>query len=413
MRVRKGKIVIFSLLVIAILATVLLTGKQVAQDITLGLDLQGGFEVLYEAQPQEKGQKITENTLKDTAQALSRRIDVLGVTEPQITVEGEDRIRVQLAGVKDQDKAREVLGKPAKLTFRTPDGKKVLMDGSDLKEGGAKQDYDQSGQPAVTVQFKSADKFKKLTQKYIGQPIPIYLDEQQLSAPVIQEAIPNGEAIISGNFTAEEAQELAELLNAGALPVDLKEIHSFAVDASLGKESLQQSVEAGLYGVLIIFIFVIGYYRLPGLVAVLTLISYTYLVLLAFSLLQVTLTLPGIAALILGVGMAVDANIIMYERIKEEMRYGKRISSALRAGSRRSFLTILDANITTIIAAAVLFYFGTSSVRGFAVSLITGIVVSFLTAVALSRIMLNLLVRSNLFRRPGWFGVKESEIGEL
>ncbi|PTX55347.1 SecD/SecF fusion protein [Melghirimyces profundicolus] len=412
MRVRKGKIVIFSLLVIAILATAALTGPQVAKSITLGLDLQGGFEVLYQAKA-EKGQKITRKVLNDTAQALSRRIDVLGVTEPQISVEGEDRIRVQLAGVKNQDKAREVLGKPAKLTFRSPDGKKVLMDGADLKQGGAKQDYDPNNQPAVTVQFKNAEKFRELTRKYVGQQMPIYLDDQELSAPVIQEPIPNGEAIISGNFTVEEAKELAELLNAGSLPVDLKEIHSFAVDSALGKESLKMSMEAGVYGIIIIFIFMIGFYRMPGLVAVLTLISYGYLVLLAFSLLNVTLTLPGIAAFILGVGMAVDANIIMYERIKEEMRYGKSIPSALRSGSRRSFLTIFDANITTIIAAAVLFYFGTSSVRGFAVSLITGIVVSFLTAVALSRIMMTLLVRSNLLRRPGWFGVKESEIGEL
>ncbi|SMO38594.1 SecD/SecF fusion protein [Melghirimyces algeriensis] len=412
MRVQKGKIVIFSLLVIAILATVALTGQQVAKNITLGLDLQGGFEVLYQAKP-ENGQKITPKVLNDTAQALNRRIDVLGVTEPQISVEGTDRIRVQLAGVKNQDKAREVLGKPAKLTFRTPDGKDVLLDGKDLKEGAAKQDIGDRGQPIVTVEFKNADKFAKTTKKYLGKPMPIYLDDQEISAPVINSVISNGEAMIEGGFTTEEAKEFAELLNAGSLPVDLKEIHSFAVDSALGKESLMKSMEAGLYGILIIFIFMIGFYRMPGLVAVVTLVSYLYLVLLTFSLLQVTLTLPGIAALILGVGMAVDANIIMYERIKEEIRYGKSIPSALRSGSRRSFLTIFDANITTIIAAAVLFYFGTSSVRGFSVSLITGIVISFFTAVALSRILMTLLVRSNMLRRPGWFGVKESEIGEL
>lgn len=413
MRVRKGKIAIFSLLVIAILVTVILTGKQVADSITLGLDLQGGFEVLYEAKPLEKGQKITPSTLSDAAQAVNRRINVLGVSEPQITVEGNDRIRVQLAGVTDPDKAREVLGKPAVLTFRAPDGEKILMRGTDLKEGGASQDYDEQGRPIVSVEFKDAKKFAKYTKEYLGQPMPIYLDQELLSDPVIQDVIAGGKAQISGGFTTQEAKELADLLNAGALPVKLKEKQSFAVDSTLGKESLMKSLEAGLYGILIIFIFMIGYYRMPGLVAVITLVTYGYLVLLVFSLLHVTLTLPGIAAFILGVGMAVDANILMYERIKEEMRFGKSIPSAFRSGSRRSFLTIFDANITTVIAAAVLFYFGTAGVRGFSVSLITGIVVSFLTAVALSRILLNLLVKSNLFRRPGWFGVKEGEIGEL
>ncbi|GGA40296.1 hypothetical protein GCM10007416_11580 [Kroppenstedtia guangzhouensis] len=413
MRVRKGKMVIFSLLVISILVTVALTGQQVANRITLGLDLQGGFEVLYEAEPLEKGQKITASTLNDAAQAVSRRIDVLGVSEPQITVEGEDRIRVQLAGVTDPDKARDILGKPAVLTFRAPDGKKVLMRGTDLKEGGAKQDYNENGQPIVSVKFKDPKLFAKYTKEYLGQPMPIYLDQQELSSPVIQDVIAGGNAQISGNFTTEEAKELANLLNAGALPVKLKEKQSFAVDSTLGKESLMKSLEAGVYALLIIFIFMIGYYRLPGLVAVITLVTYGYLVLLVFSLLHVTLTLPGIAAFILGVGMAVDANILMYERIKDEMRHGKSVPSAFKSGSRRSFLTIFDANITTVIAAAVLFYFGTAGVRGFSVSLITGILVSFLTAVALSRILLNLLVKSNLFRHPKWFGVKEGEIGEL
>ncbi|QKI81867.1 protein translocase subunit SecD [Kroppenstedtia eburnea] len=413
MRVRKGNMVIFSLLVIAILVIVALTGQQVANRITLGLDLQGGFEVLYEAKPLEKGQKITASTLSDAAQAVSRRIDVLGVSEPQISVEGNDRIRVQLAGVTDPDKAREILGKPAVLTFRAPDGKKVLMRGTDLKEGGATQDYNENGQPIVSVKFKDPKLFAKYTKEYLGQPMPIYLDKQELSSPVIRDVIAGGNAQISGNFTTEEAKELANLLNAGALPVNLKEKQSFAVDSTLGKESLMKSMEAGVYALLIIFIFMIGYYRLPGLVAVVTLVAYGYLVLLIFSLLHVTLTLPGIAAFILGVGMAVDANILMYERIKDEMRHGKSVPSAFKSGSRRSFLTIFDANITTVIAAAVLFYFGTAGVRGFSVSLITGILVSFLTAVGLSRILLNLLVKSNLFRHPKWFGVKEGEIGEL
>ncbi|BCU81347.1 hypothetical protein JIR001_11300 [Polycladomyces abyssicola] len=413
MRVRWGQLVWFSLLVIAVLATVALTTKDVVKRITLGLDLRGGFEVLYEAKPHEKGQKITPQTLASAAEALRNRIDVLGVTEPDITIEGNNRIRVQLAGVKDKEKARDILGKPARLTFRDPTGKKVLLDGGDLKEGGASQDYDQNGRPAVSLELKNPEKFYDLTRKYVGQPMPIYLDDQQLDAPVINEPIPNGKAIITGNFTAESAKTLANLLNAGSLPVDLKEKQSYSVDASLGQDSLMKSLRAGLIALVMIFVFVIGYYRLPGLIAVLTLVAYSYLVLLTFSLLKVTLTLPGIAAYILGIGMAVDANIIMYERIKEEMRRGKSIPASVRSGSRRSFLTIFDANITTVLAAAVLFYFGTAGVKGFAVSLIVSIAVSFLTAVALARILMTLLLKANVLKSPGLFGVKESEIGEL
>lgn len=413
MRVRWGQLVWFSLLVIAILTTVALTTKDIVKRITLGLDLRGGFEVLYEAIPHEKGQTITPQVLASTAEALRNRIDVLGVTEPDITIEGNDRIRVQLAGVKDKEKAREILGRPARLTFRDPTGKQVLLDGRDLKAGGASQDYDQSGRPAVSLELKDPQKFYNLTKKYLGQPMPIYLDNQRLDAPVINEPIPNGKAIITGNFTVESAKTLANLLNAGSLPVDLKEKQSYSVDASLGQDSLMKSLRAGLIALAMIFVFVIGFYRLPGLIAAVTLVAYSYLVLLTFTLLHVTLTLPGIAAYILGIGMAVDANIIMYERIKEEMRRGKSIPTATRTGSRRSFLTIFDANVTTMLAAAVMFYFGTAGVKGFAVSLIVSIVVSLLTAVALARILMTLLLKANVLKSPALFGVKESEIGEL
>ncbi|WP_241154381.1 protein translocase subunit SecD [Staphylospora marina] len=410
MRVRKGKLALFFLLVAVILVVVSTTTTAVWSRITKGLDIQGGFEVLYEA---EQGQKVNTTILAQTAQALQSRIDVLGVSEPDITVEPPNRIRVQLAGVKDQAKARELLGKQAKLTFRDPSGKQVLLEGTELKENGAKLDYDEAGRPVVSLQLKDATKFAEITRKYLGQPLPIYLDDQELSAPVVQQVIPNGQAVITGQSSAEEAKQLAALLNAGAIPLKLKEVQSYAVDASLGTDSLKDSMEAGLYAVLAIFLFMIGYYRLPGVVAVVTLIAYSYLVLLTFMLLDVTLTLPGIAAFILGIGMAVDANVIMNERIREELRNGKSVAAANRSGSKRSFLTIFDANITTIIAAAVLFAYGTAGVKGFAVSLIVGILVSFLTAVALSRLLMNLLVRSGIFRTPRWFSVREDEISDL
>ncbi|MCS1350684.1 protein translocase subunit SecD [Mechercharimyces sp. CAU 1602] len=413
MKVRWSRLIVFALIVVAILTTTVLTSKQIANDITLGLDLQGGFEVLYEAKPLEEGQKIDEKTMIAAADAVTRRVDVIGVAEPSITIEGDNRIRVQLAGVPNQDEARKILGKTAELTFRAPDGKEVLMRGSDISPGGAAQSFDDMNQPIVTVDFKNADKFEEITREYVGQPVPIYLDEEELSAPVIQNVISGGSASISGNFTVEEAKELASLLNAGALPVKLVEQHSFAVSASLGQTSLEKSLIAGIYSVILIFLFMIGFYRLPGVVAVITLITYSYLVMLTFSLLNVTLTLAGIAAFVLGIGMAVDANIIMYERIKEEMRLGKSIPAAMRSGSRRSFLTIFDANVTTILAALVLFYFGTAGVQGFAVSLIVSIIISFATAVALARILLTLLVRANVLKRPALFAVKEDEIREL
>jgi protein-export SecD/SecF family membrane protein len=410
MKVRKGRVVAFFLLVAAILATVASTTGYIWNHITKGLDLQGGFEVLYQA---AQGQNVNDQVLKDTAAALNNRVNVLGVSEPDITVEKPDRIRVQLAGVKDPKKARELLGKQAKLTFRDPSGKQVLMDGTNLKEHGAKVEYDEANRPVVALELKDAEKFAEITKKYLGQPLPIYLDDHMLSAPVVQSVIANGRAIITGQRTVEEAQQLADLLNAGAIPLRLKEVQSYAVDASLGAQSLKESLLAGLYAIVAIFIFVMGYYRLPGVIAIITLITYGYMVLLAFMLLHVTLTLPGIAAFILGIGMAVDANIIMNERIREELRAGKSIGAAVRSGSKRSFLTIFDSNVTTVIAAVVMFIYGTAGVKGFSVSLITGIVVSFATAVALSRLLMNLLVRSNLLKQPAWFGVREDEISEL
>nr|WP_240627223.1 protein translocase subunit SecD [Thermoflavimicrobium daqui] len=410
MKPRKSKFVLFIVLVVAIFAIIATTSTSILKGITLGLDLQGGFEVLYEAAP---GQKVNASILSDASKAINKRINVLGVSEPDISIEGNNRIRVQLAGVKDQKKARELLGKQAELTFRDPTGKKILMNGRDLAEDGAKLEYDQANQPVVSLKLKDAKKFADITSKYISQPIPIYLDDQQLSAPVVQEKITGGTAQITGQRTVEEAQELVELLNAGAVPIKLIEKQSYAVDASLGEKSLQDSVEAGLLAVLAIFIFVIGYYRLPGLIAVITLIAYSYLVLLTFYVLNVTLTLPGIAAFILGIGMAVDANIITNERIKEEIRVGRSIPAAVRAGSKRSFLTIFDANITTVIAAVVLFIFGSAGVKGFSVSLIAGILVSFVTAIGLSRLLMHLLVRSNMVKRPALFCVREDEISDL
>lgn len=409
--VRWNRIIGLILIVVVLAVIMTFTTTNVLKNITLGLDLQGGFEVLYQVSATDR-QAITKQSLKDTVAAIERRINVIGVSEPEITIEEADRIRVKLAGVPDQDAARELLGKPAKLTFRNINNE-VLMDGNDLVPGGAKVDVDQVNRPIVTLKLKDADKFAAITREYIGQPIGIYLDEDLITNPKVNQVITAGAAEITGQESVEEAQELADLLNAGALPLDLKEIHSQSVGASLGMKALELSIKAGLIGSVLVLLFMMLYYRIPGVIASFSLIVYVYLILVLFWQLHVTLTLPGIAALILGVGMAVDANIITYERIKEEIKSGKSFLSAVRSGSRRSLATILDANITTILAAIVLFIFGTGSIQGFAITLIVSIIVSLFTAVFGSRLLLNLFVKSNLLNKPWVYGVKEEEISEL
>ncbi|BAU27032.1 preprotein translocase subunit SecD/SecD/SecF fusion protein [Aneurinibacillus soli] len=410
--IKWSRIVTLLIITAVIFGTVAMTGKKVAMNTTLGLDLRGGFEILYEVAPLDPKQKATKQTLQDAVHALESRVNVLGVSEPEIQAEGENRIRVRLAGVTDQQKARDLIGKPAKLTFRDAQGK-ILMDGGDLAENGAQGAFDQYQRPIVSLKFKDPKKFADVTQKYIGKPMAIYLDQELITAPTIQSVIPNGVAQIDGQKSIEEAKNLAAILNAGALPVQMKEVFSTSVGAKLGQEALHSGVEAGLIGTAIVLVFMMVYYRMPGVIACITLVAYIYLLMLMQNLMHATLTLPGIAAFILGIGMAVDANIIMYERIKEELRSGKSYLSAMRAGSKRSLSTILDANVTSIIGAIVLFWFGSSSIRGFAITLILSILVSLVTAVAGSRLLLNLAVRSNLFNKPGYYGVKERDIREL
>ncbi|MBH9967131.1 protein translocase subunit SecDF [[Bacillus] enclensis] len=431
--VKRGRIIAFFLLVFLLAGTMGGTAKNILDNIKLGLDLQGGFEVLYEVKPLKDGQEITKETVSNTADALDKRINVLGVSEPNIQIEDGNRIRVQLAGVEDQNQAREILSTEANLSFRDVNDK-LRLDGSDLVSGAAKQTFDEQNNPIVSLKLKDREKFYQLTKDILGMApqnqLVIWLDYEEgkdsykeeagkqdpkfLSAPAVSKPINSDEVIIEGSFTVEEAQNLASLLNAGALPVKLDEVYSTSVGAQFGQQALDKTVLAGIVGIAIIFLFMIAYYRFPGLIATITLSVYLYLVLLIFDLMNGVLTLPGIAAIILGVGMAVDANIITYERIKEEMRVGKPIRSAFQAGNKSSFLTILDANVTTILAATVLFVYGTSSVKGFATMLIVSILTSFITAVWGSRLLLSLWVNSRVFnKKPGWFGVKQSEIKDL
>ncbi|CAM3819888.1 protein translocase subunit SecDF [Mesobacillus zeae] len=431
--VKRSRILAFFLIILLLGSAMGATSKGIIDRIKLGLDLQGGFEVLYKVEPVEKGQKIDREVMVSTADALDKRVNVLGVSEPNIQIEGDDRIRVQLAGVKDQNKAREILSTEANLSFRDVNDKKMLG-GNDLAENGAEQSFDEYGAPSVAITLKDRDKFGQVTKQILDMApenqLVIWLDFEEgkdsykaermkekpkyLSAPAVTKVLNDKTVQITGDFSIEEAKELASLLDAGALPVKLDEQYSTSVGAKFGEQALNETILAGIIGILAIFAFMLVYYRFPGFIAVISLLIYIYLILLVFDWMNGVLTLPGIAALILGVGMAVDANIITYERIKEELKVGRTIKAAFETGSKNSLSTILDANFTTMIAAVVLFLYGASSVKGFATMLILSIFGSFATAVFGSRLFLGMWVKSGWFKnKPEWFGVKKSEIHNI
>lgn len=433
---KSSRIVAFILLVVLLFAGMGLTYKNVIKDVNLGLDLQGGFEVLYQVDPLQKGDKIDEKAVKATAKTLENRVNVLGVSEPKIQVEDKNRIRVQLAGVKNQSQAREILSSQANLTIRDADDK-VKLTGKDIQQGSAKQEFKQNtNQPAVTFKLKDSDKLKKVTEEISKKDenvMVVWLDHEKgdtyqkeknkkdpkyVSAASVDKPINSDSVEISGGFNGEKgvqkAKQIADLLNSGSLPVDLNEIYSNSVGAQFGQDALDKTVLAAVIGIAVIYLFMLGFYRLPGLVAVIALTAYIYLTLLAFNFISGVLTLPGLAALVLGVGMAVDANIIMYERIKDELKIGRTLKQAYKKANKSSFLTIFDAQLTTVIAAAVLFFFGESSVKGFATMLLLGILMIFVTAVFLSRWLLSLLVSSNFFKKSNWlFGVNKKDTFDI
>ncbi|WP_174613916.1 protein translocase subunit SecDF [Virgibacillus ihumii] len=435
----RGRIVAFFLIVIVFLGTIGTTITGITKDIKLGLDLQGGFEILYKVEPVDEEEETDRQLLESTVRILNERVNSLGISEANINIEGENRIRVQLAGIDNPEEARDILSTSARLSFRNVSDKE-LMNGTDIVEGSAQQDFSaQTNQPIVTLKLKSAKKFGEITSKlkdnynqktpYPDNLLVIWMDYQKgdafaeewkkkdpkyVSAPSVDQTLNTSEVMITGDFTVEEAQRLADIINAGSLPVNMTELYSTTVGAQFGEQALDKTVFAGIIGISIIFLFIMVIYRFPGVIAAINLTFYIYLILLFFELMNGVLTLQGIAALILGVGMAVDANVITFERIKEELREGKSVLASFKAGTSNSLRAIIDANITTILAAAVLFIFGTSSVKGFATMLILSILVSFLTAVYGTRLLMGLWMRTKLMKnRPGWFGVKKKDIKDI
>lgn len=398
------------------------------QGTKLGLDLKGGIEILYEAHPLTEGGTVTKESLTKTAMSLEQRANRTGVAEPEVTTEGKDRIRLRIAvdtgetaQERDQaiQKVRELMKKPADLQFRSATGcadgsfcKPELL-GNDFVEGAAKVEFNELSQPLVSIKVKDKQKFAEISTRLVGQQLAIFLDDRLLSAPVVQQPLTDGTATITGQESRQEAQDLADIINLGALPLKLTEKYTQSVGATLGQQSLQQTLFAGILASGLILLFMLYFYRLPGVVATICLLVFVWLLLGVFYLMGATLTLPGIAAFVLGVGIAVDSNIITAERIKDEMRSGKTIASSLRAGAKNSFRTIIDAHITTIIAGAVLYFMGHGMVKSFAIVLIASIVVNIATNVFLPRFLLQLLVQSGKFKKPSQYGVKESEISAL
>lgn len=417
---------------IGIVSSCVLSYKPLFNNLNYGLDLQGGFEVLYEVSPLEEGQELDSDMVYNTYKAILKRIDILGVSEPEITIEGENHIRIRLAGVKNVEEARETISSTAVLSFR--DSSDNLLMTSSVLGGNAKVTTDQYGKPAVSLSIKDKDTFYEVTSKVkdmTNNVIVIWLDydanedsylkekdncgslsnSKCLSAATVNEAFAS-DVIIQGNFTADEAKSLVELINSGALPTKLEEISSRTVEATYGSVSLTNTMLAGFIGLALVCILMTVIYKFSGLIASMNLVIYAILSFLIFYLIEGVLTLPGIAAMLLGIGMAVDASVISYERIKEQLKRGASLKEAFLIGNKSSFASIIDANLTTIIAAIILFIFGQSSVKGFATMLIINIIVTVIIMIFFARFILGLFVKSNFFNNKLWLfiGVKKKQI---
>ena len=380
-----------TVVIVVIAAALIFSIKPLAENINLGLDLQGGAEVVLQAVPDE-GQEVTAADMEQLVSVLDNRVNELGVSEPIIQVEGNDRLIVQLAGVDDPDQAIEIIGKTAQLEFVDPLGN-VILTGAELEDAYAQIDNTKSANERNQVAFKLNEKgreaFFNATTQYVGQVISITLDGEVISSPVVETPISEGEGVISGGFsTFEEASDLAALLRGGALPVDLEILSQRTVGPTLGADSLDKSIQAMGIGFIILFAFMIIYYRVPGIWACISLVVYSLILLWALNLINAVLTLTSIAGFILSVGVAVDANIIIYERIREELYHGKSLKASIDAGFKRAFWTIFDSNTTTLIAAVVLYYFGSGTIKGFALTLSLGIIASMFTAIVFTRQML-------------------------
>ncbi len=387
-------------LLVAVVGTLAIGGTQVGkyivkpvgQAISLGLDLRGGIYAVY------LGDTTAENfdeQMDATVTIMRNRLTSAGYTEANITRQGSDRIRIEIPDVQDPNEILEIVGTPAHLEFRDPEGN-VIMEGKDIVTASPAT---ADGVYYVYFELNEEGKaaFAEATTAHVGETIAIVLDDTTISAPVVNEPITGGSGQISGNFTAQEVINLANLIMSGALPLDIELIESSAVSATLGVEALDSSITAGIIGIILIMLFMIAVYRLPGLVADLALCIYMLIVFYALALVPgVQLTLPGIAGIVLGIGMAVDGNVIIFERFREELKGGRSVGVAVERGYKNALSSIVDSNVTTIIAAIVLMYFGTGSIKGFAITLLIGVVTSMISSLLITRFLMDKVVKLNI-----------------
>jgi len=391
----------------------------------LGLDLSGGLRVEYQAQSVE-GKSPSAADMEIIRGIVERRVNGTGVSEPVVVTQGTDRVVVELPGVTDPDSVRQLVGQTGRLDF-VPLGQTQVQEGQvlDLKvfpplfSGDQVQSASlgQNQQGGLTVDFvlkgDGANLFSDYTAKHIGEFFAITLDGSVISAPVIKSAIPNGQVQIEsggiGGFPAKEANNLVTILKFGSLPFPIKEVSSEQISATLGSQFLNQSLLAGALGIAMVMAFMILYYRAIGLIACFALVYYTLVVVAIFRLIPVTLTLAGIAGFVLSVGMAVDANILIFERMKEELRLGKPLPSAVEAGFNRAWNSILDSNVSSLITATILYMFGSSVIRGFALVLIIGVLVSMFSAIVVTRSIMRVMVRQDWAKRASFYGLREDE----
>jgi len=431
---KNSRLIIFGTTVLALIILLVTFTQDVKNNMTLGLDLQGGFEIIYEVSPLNEGDALPEMGAVTTS--ISKRIDVLGVNEPEIAIEGDNRVRIQLAGVNDQQQARDIISTTANLTFRDVNDN-LLADASILTEGGASLGYE-NGYPVVSLKIADQALFFDITTKIAGMAsgnnvIVTWLDfdpetdsyavEHQnyvdgkttkyISAAGVDAGI-NGDAVIKGSFSEDEARTLASLINSGSLPVKLTEIYSNVVSAEFGINAFNVTAFAGLLGVIGVALFMILVYKVPGIVSSIMLLLYIFITILLYNTMGGVFTLPGIAALVLGVGMTVDANVITFERIKDELLLGRSLRKSYDEGHHLAWRTIFDSQFSTFIAAFILYMYGSGSVKGFATMLMVTIFATLLINVFFVKFLLGLLVKSGKFDdRPDLFNVKKELIPDV
>ena len=397
--------------IFAIIALFVAFVKPLAMSIRQGLDLQGGTHVVLEAEDTPQA-PVNDDAMNRVITIMEKRVNSLGLTEPIIQREGARRVIIELPGINDPDAAINTIGKTALLEFRDEDGN-IAMTGTDLKDAQASTNP-QTGQHVVNLEFsdEGSTKFAELTSANVGRTVAILLDGEVLTAPNVREPILGGRAEITGQRTLEEAQNLAVVLRSGALPVKVNIVETRTVGPTLGQDSKDKSAFAFAVGLGAVIIFMLVFYHLSGFIADVALMAYTMMLLGTLYLMDATLTLPGVAGIILSIGMAVDANVLIFEHFKEEYQLNKKtLRAAMDAGFKRAFTTIFDANITTLIAAGVLFFLGTGTIRGFAITLGIGTLISMFTAITLTQYMLKLMIASKITDSAAAYGATGFMLG--